>query len=402
MNVKTRADNLLKCIGGASFIIEYWDGERIAYGGANPSFTLRVKDSSVVRTVLANLLVELPNAYVAGRIDIDGDFQELIRLCYDLDAKHLRLSAAQRLALGLTAKWRRNSLSGSKRNVSHHYDLGNDFFRMWLDEFMVYSCAYFERAEDDLNTAQRQKLQYLCTKLQLEPGHQLLDIGCGWGALARHAASFHGAKVLGITLSKEQHSLCQTYLKESGLEGRVEIRLQDYRQLGGKMFDRVVSVGMMEHVGKSYLASYMETVARCLRPGGCGVFQWISKTKPGEVAPWIRKRIFPGMYLPTLAETASAMAAAGLHVSDVENLRAHYAMTLDAWSERFERVADRVQCMYDESFVRMWRLYLNSSSVAFKVGELNLWQVTFTNGLSDRTPLTRHYMYREACRRAAS
>lgn len=402
MNAKTQADNFLKCIGGASFIIEYWDGERISYGGANPMFTLRVKDSSVVRTVLANLLVGLPDAYIAGQIDIDGDFQGLVRLCYDLDPKHLRLSAAQSLAFELNAMWRRNSLSGAKRNVSHHYDLGNDFFRMWLDEFMVYSCAYFERAEDDLNTAQRQKLRYLCTKLQLEPGHQLLDIGCGWGALARHAASSHGVKVVGITLSEEQRSLCQTYLKESGLEDRVEIRLQDYRQLSDKIFDRVVSVGMMEHIGKSYLASYMETVARCLRPGGCGVFQWISKNKPGEVTPWIRKRIFPGMYLPTLAETASAMAAAGLHISDVENLRAHYAMTLDAWSERFERAAERVQHMYDERFVRMWRMYLNASSVAFKVGELNLWQVTFTNGLSDGTPLTRRYMYGEVCRRSAS
>lgn len=393
LNTKSRADSFLKRIRGASFEAEYWDGERICYGIEKPKFTIRMKDPSIVQTVLANPIIALPEVYIAGSIDIDGDLQEVIRLCYDIDFSQLRLSVVQRLVLVFRAMGERNSLSGAKRNVSHHYDLGNEFFRIWLDKLMVYSCAYFENLHDDLDTAQRQKLHYILSKLQLEPGQQLLDIGCGWGALTRYAASSRGVNVLGITLSDEQRALCETCLKEAGLQDRVEIRLQDYRQLGGRIFDRVVSVGMMEHVGQSYISEYMETVAKSLRPGGRGVFQWISKNKPGEVTPWIRKRIFPGMYLPTLAEISSAMAAAGLHIVDVENLRTHYAMTLDAWSDRFERSTDAVRRMYDERFVRMWRMYLNVSSVAFKLGELDLWQVTFTKGVSNSTSLTRRYLY---------
>jgi cyclopropane-fatty-acyl-phospholipid synthase len=321
-----------------------------------PKFTILIKYPSVVQTVLSNVLTALPEAYTGDRIDIDGDFQEFIRLCYDIDFSQLRLSVVQRIVLVFRAMGERNSLSGAKRKVSHHYDLGNEFFRSWLDELMVYSCAYFENQHDDLNTAQRQKLQYILNKLQLEPGQQLLDIGCGWGALTRYAASSRSVKVLEITLSDEQRALCETCLKEANLQDRVEIRLQDYRQLGGRIFDRVVSVGMMEHIGQSYVSEYVGTVAKSAAPSGRGVFQWITKNKPGEVTPWIRKRIFPGMYLPTLAEISTAMAAADLHIVDVENLRAHYAMTLDAWSDRFKRSTDVIRRMYDERFVRMWRI----------------------------------------------
>lgn len=392
-SAKAQIHNLLKAVSEASCIVEYWDGDQVAYGNGSPDFTLQLKNPEAVKKVLASLLVELPEAYVNGDIAIEGDLQSLLRLCYTLDPKRLRFSVSQKMALALNAIRQRNSLSGAGRNVARHYDLGNDFFRLWLDEQMVYSCAYFEKPDDDLETAQIQKLEHLCRKMQISPGQQLLDIGCGWGALALHAARLHGARVIGITRSEEQRSLCEAKIKQAGLETRVEVRLQDYRQLVDAIFDRVVSVGMMEHVGKAYLPDYIAMIARCLRPGGLGVLQWISKNEPGELTPWITMRIFPGMYLPTLAEIATALATRGLRLLDVENLRPHYALTLDAWTSRFETERDLVEGMYGAPFVRMWRMYLNAASVAFKFGDLDLWQATFTNGLGRECSLTRRNLY---------
>jgi cyclopropane-fatty-acyl-phospholipid synthase len=221
----------------------------------------------------------------------------------------------------------------------------------------------------------------------------LLDIGCGWGALALHAARQHGVAVLGITLSEEQQRACQAKIAQFRFDDRVEVRLQDYRRLGKELFDRVASVGMMEHVGRSYLPAYMEAVARSLRPNGVGVFQTMGRTHRAEVTPWITKYIFPGMYLPTLAEVATEMARFNLHIVDVENLRPHYAITLDRWIERFENGRDKIAASFDSRFIRMWRMYLNSASAAFKYGDLNLWQITFTKGWTDKMPLTRRYMY---------
>ena len=214
LNAKTMVDSFLRRIRGTSFSVKYWDGERICYGTEKPTFTVRINDPSIIKTVLANLPVALPEAYIAGQIDIDGDLQALIRLYRDIDFRQLSVSPLQRLAMVFQAIRERNSLSRAKSNVSHHYDLGNEFFRIWLDELMVYSCAYFENAQDDLSTAQRRKIQYLLDKLRLEPGQKMLDIGCGWGALARCAASSRSVKVLGITLSEEQRALCQACLKD--------------------------------------------------------------------------------------------------------------------------------------------------------------------------------------------
>lgn len=395
MNLKANLDCIFRRIPEASFAVRYWDGDAAFYGKDKPEFGVRLKDPAAARRLLGNLLVSVPEAYVAGAIEVDGDLQRLLRVCYRLDPRQLRLTPRQKAGHWLDSLAHRNTLRIARVNVARHYDLGNEFFKLWLDREMNYSCAYFERPDDDLETAQRQKLQHICAKLRLVPGQRVLDIGCGWGALAVHAAREYGASVVGVTLSEEQRALSQDKAKALGLERQVNVRLQDYRHLQGETFDAVASVGMIEHVGRAYLPAYTAAVARSLRPGGVGVFQWISHAQDGRVTPWIGRHVFPGMYLPPLGELATEMARAGLRIADAENLRPHYALTLDAWSERFEKNVPAIRRMFDERFVRRWRLYLNAASAAFKFGDLNLWQVTFTHGYSDEMPLTRRYLYAE-------
>lgn len=393
VNFKTAVDRALRQIGGAGFTVEYWDGERVDYGSGKPRFMLLVKTASVARGILRNPLLRLPEAYVDGDIELQGNLLDLLEFCYQSDEAFLNFSAWQRGAARLWSWRRRNSAAGARRNVSHHYDLGNEFFAIWLDRQMVYSGAYFKNADDDLDIAQEQKLRHLCAKLRLAPGQSLLDIGCGWGALALHAARYHGVEVTGITLSEAQQTLCNHKAYELALDNALRIRLQDYRELTGERFDRVVSVGMAEHVGRAFLPAYTAALARCLRPGGLGVVQTMGKTTRSEVTPWITRYIFPGMYLPTLAEILGQMAAAGLYITDVESLRQHYVLTLENWIERFESNLDQIANLSDGRFVRMWRAYLNIACAGFKFGDLNLWQISFSLGREANAPLTRDYLY---------
>jgi len=395
MSLKSELDRSLRNIFDVSFTIEYWDGDRVSYGNGHPEFLIRLPDASIVKHLLGDVLLRFPEAYVSGDVEVQGNLQRLLRLCYGVDKHLLRVSPARKIFLRLAALRRRNSLPGASVNILHHYDLGNEFFKEWLDDDINYSGAYFEHKGDSLEAAQYQKLRHICTKLRLGHGQRVLDIGCGWGAFALHAAKEHNVRVLGITLSAQQHTVCQTRIEQGGLNDLVEVRLQDYRELENEQFDRVVSIGMIEHVGKSYLGTYMTKVGQCLRRGAVGVFQVMGKTQGGPVTPWITKHIFPGMYLPTLGELSTEMTRAGLCIHDVENLRPHYALTLEDWIERFEKKADVIERMFDVRFVRMWRMYLQSACAAFKLGELNLWQITFTHGFSDELPLTRRYMYEE-------
>jgi cyclopropane-fatty-acyl-phospholipid synthase len=394
MNFKITVDSVLRQIDGPAFTLQYWDGESIDYGRGEPRFALRVKSAAIARSVMRNLLVRLPEAYVDGDIELRGNLLDLIELCHRSDGISPNLGALQRHAARVGSWLRRNSVAGARRNISHHYDLGNEFFSLWLDRHMVYSGAYFKHVGDDLDTAQEEKLHHLCSKLRLTAGQSLLDIGCGWGALAIYAAQHYDVDVTGITLSQPQLTFCNAKACERALDTRVRVRLQDYRELTSERFDRVVSVGMMEHVGRRFLSTYAATLARCLRPGGLGVVQTMGKTTRGEVTPWITKHIFPGLYLPTLAEISDSMAVVGLHITDVENLRDHYALTLQNWIDRFESNRDKITEMFDERFVRMWRAYLNIASGGFKFGDLNLWQISFSNGHEDASPLTRDYLYR--------
>ncbi|HEX8141974.1 MAG TPA: cyclopropane-fatty-acyl-phospholipid synthase family protein [Pyrinomonadaceae bacterium] len=394
MSSKTLFHRIFSQIDAASFAVEYWDGEIIRYGDETETFILQLKDENICSAVLSNLSVNFGEAYMCGAIDILGDMQSLIKLTYLVDYDKFTLTLPEKIRMAAMAWRQRNTLSRARRNIAHHYDVGNDFFSLWLGREMAYSCAYFQTTEDDIDTAQRQKFEHICRKLHLKKGETLIDVGCGWGGLAIHAAQQYGVEVLGITLSQEQKKLADERIAASGLEGRVRVELMDYREIpSNACFDKVVSVGMLEHVGRENMKAYFNILSRVLKEGGVGVVQSIGRMFELPVNPWITKYIFPGMYLPTLADMAVPLGKCDLNITDVEVLRLHYAMTLDKWAAAFEQNIDKIREMYSESFVRMWRFYLNMCSVSFRYGEICLWQVQFTRGLNNSLPLTRDYLY---------
>jgi cyclopropane-fatty-acyl-phospholipid synthase len=394
MNSKKLFHRIFSGISTTEFAVEYWDKEIIQYGNKSPKFVLYLKDKDVCNTLFSNLSLNVGEAYTSGAIDIQGDLQKFLQLAYTVDPRTFDLTWAEKMKITYMHLRQRNTLKRSKSNIAHHYDLGNDFFSLWLGREMAYSCAYFQTPDDDIDTAQRQKFDHICKKLQLKEGEMLIDIGCGWGGLASYAAQRYGVKVLGITLSKAQKELADKRISELGLKESVKIELMDYREIPlNSYFDKVVSIGMLEHVGKENFHKYFSIISRILKKGGVGLVQSIGHVVEHPVTPWIRKYIFPGMYLPTLDNMAKPMGRFELNITDVEVLRLHYALTLDKWLYAYENNIVRIREMYDEQFVKMWRLYLNVCCVSFRYGETCLWQVQFTKGLNNTLPLTRNYLY---------
>jgi cyclopropane-fatty-acyl-phospholipid synthase len=286
-----------------------------------------------------------------------------------------------------------NTLSRSTKHVAHHYDRGNDFYKLWLDESMAYSCAYFRYENDTLEQAQQQKYEHICRKLQLKAGETLIDIGCGWGGMLIYAAKHYGVRGVGYTLSKQQVEYATDLVKREGLSKEVSIVLEDYRRIEGT-FDKFVSVGMFEHVGKQFIPTFMEKVQSILKPGGIGLLHTIGQERPVPGDPWTLKYIFPGGYIPSLDEIVRTMCEVKLIPTDIENLRLHYARTLEEWSARYEVHAKKIEALYDASFVRMWRMFLNGCIANFRYGDMRLYHVLFTNGLNNTMPLTREHLYR--------
>jgi cyclopropane-fatty-acyl-phospholipid synthase len=287
---------------------------------------------------------------------------------------------------------RANTLAAARENIHHHYDVGNDFYRLWLDNEMVYSGAYFPTAAMTLEDAQRAKLHYVCRKLWLTPGETVVEVGGGWGALALLLARDYGVTVKSFNISKSQILYARRRAKAEGLDSRVEFIEDDYRNITGR-FDALVSLGMLEHVGARHYREFGQMMHRCLGPNGRGLIQSIGQDQPGDVNPWIDRRIFPGAYPPTLREMSDLFEPSGFSILDVENLRLHYAQTLRHWLERFEASAERVAGMFDSRFVRMWRLYLAGSCAAFASGALQLFQVVFARPGVNDIPWTRSELY---------
>jgi cyclopropane-fatty-acyl-phospholipid synthase len=331
--------------------------------------------------------------YVAGNIDVEGDFQQLMKLGMDPCFQDLKLSLRTKAAVLFNHLASLNTLKGSAKNIAHHYDLGNDFYKLYLDESMTYSCAYFKNEDDTLEKAQQQKYEHICRKLQLCEGESLVDIGCGWGGMLIYAARHYGIKGLGCTLSTHQAEYAKSRVAQVGLDKSITIIKEDYRNIKGQ-FDKYVSIGMFEHVGKGLISTFMEKTKAMVKPGGIGLLHTIGKERDTAGDPWTMRYIFPGGYLPVLDHVIRIMGETGLVPIDVENLRLHYAATLDEWAKRFETNVNQVEKMFDQRLVRTWRMYLRGSSAAFRWGDIRIYQILFTNGLCNSLPWTREHYYR--------
>jgi cyclopropane-fatty-acyl-phospholipid synthase len=332
------------------------------------------------------------DAYAAGRIEVQGDLVGFIEETYRAWPSAEGLAHAAGRVLSRLRRARPNTLEGSRENIHHHYDLGNDFYRLWLDEQLVYTCAYFPHAGATLEDAQVAKMRHVCRKLRLQPGETVAEAGCGWGALALHMAREHGARVRAFNVSREQIAWARERARAEGLAGRVEFVEDDYRNLTGR-YDAFVSVGMLEHVGREHYRELGRVIDRSLTATGRGLLHSIGRNRPAPLHRWIEQRIFPGAYPPTLREMMEVLEPHDFSVLDVENLRLHYARTLEHWLERFEKASGRVREMFDERFVRAWRLYLAGSIAGFTTGTLQLFQVLFSRPQDNAVPWTRAHLY---------
>lgn len=364
------------------------NGREYQIGEGKPEFAVTFKRPIPKRQLLTSTSLALGEAYMDGDLEIEGDlYYALDHFLGQMGKFSTNEPALKRLMRPSTSK------RCQKQEVSSHYDIGNEFYRLWLDETMSYSCGYFKRPDDTLRQAQINKVDYILQKLNLKPGMTLLDIGCGWGFLLMEAAKKYGVRGFGITLSKEQKTEFERRIREEHLEGVLEVELMDYRDLPacGRAFDRVVSVGMVEHVGRPNYQKFIRCVSSVLNEGGVFLLHFISALTEHTGDPWIRKYIFPGGTVPSLREMCSAMGEDGFHIMDVENLRLHYNKTLLCWADNFHRHLDEERKLFDERFLRMWDLYLNACAATFHNGIIDLHQIVATRGIDNSYPMVRWY-----------
>ncbi|MBM3770020.1 MAG: class I SAM-dependent methyltransferase [Acidimicrobiia bacterium] len=369
---------LQRSVHGVPVRFVLWDG--VASGPKTaPLATVHFKRRRALWSWLWDPQLYVGETYMAGAVDGDGDLRALLEAMY-------RVTKAPR---GWSARRQSITLQLARSNVHHHYDLGNEFYRLWLDRELVYTCAYFPRRDVTLDEAQAAKMDLVCRKLRLQPGERVVEAGCGWGALALHMARHYGVTVDAFNLSSAQLAWARERAASEGLADRARFFDGDYRTVTGT-YDVFVSVGMIEHVGLNQLGALAHVMDRVMTPNGRGLLHFIGRNRPAPLNRWIRKRIFPGGYPPTLRELCEhVLEPADFSVLDVENLRLHYALTLRHWRERFEQSADRVRTMFDEPFVRAWRLYLTGSEAAFTTGWMQLFQVVISRGTSNAVPWTR-------------
>jgi cyclopropane-fatty-acyl-phospholipid synthase len=359
-----------------------------------PVANIVIDDLKTLIWLLVDPEVGFGDAYRDGRITVEGD------LVVALESVMPRMAQANRRfwyarAISKTMDYlQRNSLHGSRENIHHHYDLGADFYRLWLDSELVYTCAYFPSPSATLEEAQTAKLDYICRKLQLQPGERVVEAGCGWGALALYMAQHYGVSVRAFNISHQQIVEARHRAKERGLAHQVEFVEDDYRNISGQ-HDVFVSVGMLEHVGLENYWEFSKVIQRSLHETGRGFLHFIGRSQPRAFSRWTRKRIFPGAYVPALSQALQICEAWNFSVLDVENLRLHYAKTLEHWLARFDKSKQRVAEMFGPEFVRTWRLYLAGSIAGFRVGTLQLFQLLFARSACRRIPITRSHLYKE-------
>lgn len=380
------ARRLLWAMGSPPVRIRLWDGEEIGAPVGLSSATVRIGDRRTLYRLLFRSELEFGEAYADGRIELEGDLVRFLESALQPSERRLRRSL----------QWpflHANTLHGSRQNIHHHYDLGNEFYRLWLDERMVYTCAYFPHPDASLEEAQLAKMDHVCRKLRLRAGEHVVEAGCGWGALAVHMAKRYGVTVRAFNISRRQVEFAREQVKKEGLAGRVELIEDDYRNVSGR-YDAFVSVGMLEHVGTENYRRLGRIIDRCLVENGRGLIHTIGRHRPMQLNAWVERYIFPGGRPPAISEMTEIFEPFGMAVLDLENLRLHYARTGEHWLERFERAAPKVERMFDAGFVRAWRLYLSGVVAGFRSGLMQLFQVTFARNRNNEIPWTRADLYR--------
>ena len=352
--------------------------------------TVRIPDRSTLLSMVVNPEVAFGDAYSSGRIEMDGD---LVRALEHVNASSPGIRNGWWRLFSKWLDWAQaNTKRGSARNIHRHYDLSNDFYRLWLDEQMVYTCAYFPTPDATLEQAQNAKMDLVCRKLGLRPGETVLEVGCGWGALAIYMARHYGVRVKAFNISHEQIAWARERASEAGVSSQVEFFEEDYRDVSGR-FDVFVSVGMLEHVGRENYHELGRVIHRAIGDTGRGFLHFIGRNRSQPFSVWIRRRIFPGAYAPSLRESMEVLEPQNYSVLDVENLRLHYAKTLEHWLARFDASFNTVVHKYGMDFARMWRLYLAGSIASFRAGNLQLFQVLFAGSQCQSVPWTRERLY---------
>ena len=370
--------------------VVYWDGKSAVYGDGEPEVTITFKEKIPIRDVTKNASIALGEAYMDGKIEIDGSIQKLITAAYESAGSFMRNSKFRKFL-----PKQGHSEKESESDVQSHYDVGNDFYKLWLDDTLTYSCAYFDHGNrDDLTKAQIDKVHHILKKLDPKPGKTLLDIGCGWGTLMLTAAKEYGLRVTGVTLSEEQFNLVQKRIKDEGLEDVAEVLLVDYRELGDRKWDYITSVGMFEHVGKENLGLYFKDIYKYLTSDGEALIHGITRQQGGAYNSWINKYIFPGGYVPGLSEMVDHIVENNMQIADVEMLRRHYQRTLEIWDMNFNAHRSQIEDMMGDRFTRMWDLYLQACAASFESGNIDVIQYLITKGASGKDlPMTRDYVY---------
>ncbi len=397
-NPLDNAISRLKKNVSASVRLVLWDGREVELSD-KPRVTVRLKGLRAASALACPSLLTLAEAYIDGDVDLEGDVREAIR-----GAEAITQAIPRPLFQSQGPTNERHTRRDDRAAIQHHYDVSNDFYALWLDERMVYSCGYFRSEDDTLDAAQLQKLDHICTKLRLAPGERFLDIGCGWGALVMRAAQKYGVSATGITLSENQHRLANERIRAAGLQDRCKVILQDYRDMPGESaYDKIASVGMFEHVGLRNLPVYFSVVRRLLKERGLFLNHGItsSDTRNRSVGlgagEFIGRYVFPKGELPHLHRAVHDMSEQDLEVCDVESLRSHYAKTLGFWSDRFEKRINEAVAASSERTSRIWRLYLAGCAYAFEQGWVSIYQVLASKQAKPgptALPLTREWMYR--------
>ncbi|WP_054740039.1 SAM-dependent methyltransferase [Cellulosilyticum ruminicola] len=377
---------------GTAFDVMFESGEEFHIGELPSKFKVVFHKPVPYRDLMKSTSLALGEAYMNGEMEIEGDLVMALDEIFKFQSQFITDKHAMKKIL-----YTSGTKSNQKKEVSSHYDIGNDFYKLWLDPTLSYSCAYFKKDDNSLEEAQINKVGYILKKLSLQQGMSLLDIGCGWGFLLIEAAKKYRIHGLGITLSEQQYKEFKKRIAEEKLEDYLDVQLIDYRDLKHmeRKFDRIVSVGMLEHVGRENYEQFFKSVDAVMKEKGVFLLHYISglREHPGDA--WIKKYIFPGGVIPSLREIIDLSADYGYHVRDIESLRQHYVRTLLNWHDNFEQNIDQVKKMFDERFIRMWRMYLCACAASFNNGVVDLHQILFTKGVNNNLPLTREHLYKE-------